>query len=130
MSFPEPLLNMEPSDNTYKLKIFAKHHHKNVGKNVVILQNVSFIQLVKFFLPLHIENKCCFNLSSVYILKLYNKFNKEELLWLFVLYEDIEHNTDNRENVAAHWYGEREEKKFSRNATFCFTLRQTIQYRQ
>ena len=45
-------------------------------------------------------------------------FFTEYLRWLFpyvrlfVLYGDMQHSTDNRQNVAAYWNGEREQKKF------------------
>ena len=102
---------MESSDSTCKLKDFAKCHDKNVEKSVFVLQNVSFIQPIqrtctKFFLH---RKENYHNLSPVYISKL---CWKEEYVRLFVLYGDVQHNADNRQNVVSHCNGEGEEKKF------------------
>ena len=64
---------------------------------------------MKFILLLHTERENHFNLTPVYISKL---CYKEEYMPLFVLYGDIQHNTDNRQNVASYWNGEDEVKKF------------------
>ena len=48
---------MESSDGTCKLKNFTKRHDKNEERRVIVLQNVSFIQSMKFFLLLRIEKK-------------------------------------------------------------------------
>ena len=51
------LVNMESSDSICKLKNFATRHEKNVEKSFAVLQNVSFIQPMKFVLLLQIEKK-------------------------------------------------------------------------
>ena len=46
---------MKSSDSIFKLKNVARHHDKNAEKSVIVLQNISFIQPVKFFLFLQIK---------------------------------------------------------------------------
>ena len=66
----------------FKLKNFTKLHDKNVEKNIVVLQNVSFIQSMYevLFTPTHRKEKFL-NLSPAYVSKL---CCKEKYVGLFV----------------------------------------------
>ena len=55
---------------------------------------------------------------------------KEEYMRLFVLYGDIQHNTDNKQNVASYWNGEDEVKNFSQICDFLLNMQGNTENRR